>query len=68
MQAAQRESWWQVVRGLALALLLAVLLLRVAKPRVRVSPGDRLTPNTPTRQPRPAAPPPRTAVRPPAAP
>lgn len=61
MGAVQRESWWGVVRGLALALLLAVLLLRVAMPRVRVSPGDRLRPNTPVRHG-------NGAVRPPAAP
>ncbi len=44
MPAVQRESWWRVLRGLALALLLAVLLLHVAMPRVRVTPGDQLGP------------------------
>jgi hypothetical protein len=52
MPAVQRESWWGVLRGLALALVLAVLLLHVAMPRVRVSPGDHLCPGNPVKPPR----------------
>ena len=55
MPAVQREAWWRVLRGLALTLLLAVLLLHVAMPRVRVSPGDHLGPDNSLKQPRPSA-------------
>jgi hypothetical protein len=40
----QRQSLWLVVRGLGLAVLLALFFLRVATPRTYVISGDQVNP------------------------
>jgi hypothetical protein len=43
----QRQSLLLVLRGLGLALLFTLFLLRVATPRTHVIPGDRVRPASP---------------------